>query len=553
MNASLPTIGPVIEVSSNSNSEKCFQIAASWLDTCVHDHIDCQDTASKPLPTRVIDVCLDGTREPFLLETSGQHDKYIALSYCWGDPNTETFLKTTAETLKDHKREIPFATFPKTLQDAVTITRRLKIPYLWIDALCIIQGDADDWAREAGKMCEVYSFAHLTVAMSSSPGSSSGCFRAQSFGSNTLKLSYKGMPVYVRKQLARDHNRSLIMLQGSIEEHVDPIRLRAWTLQENILSNRVLHFTSNELVWECNSWFGCECQYANEAIEDGDEISSRIVRRPKLEKEKTLQQLYAKWNEILSLFTERLLTVEEDRLPALSGLAKQFSFVLEEKAGKEIAYISGLWEGNFSEGLLWSTEDDFYLSSRDKKFKYRRPGKWRAPSWSWAAIEGPAIFRPLPKFQSRVKLLDWSVKARTLLDPFGQLTAGHVVLQGTIVHQIAICEDKDRSGSKESGTAGFANGKRYCVQEEDTVYVVQCDDIGSVLTDQKIYSCFLVGVIDWWGEFQRFFLVLKPSTLVIGAWERVGVSCLMVGINPFKRKCPLFDGTSAAEEIITLV
>ncbi|KAK1957247.1 HET-domain-containing protein, partial [Colletotrichum sublineola] len=52
---------------------------------------------------------------------------------------------------------------PDSLRDAVTITSHLGIQYFWIDALCIIQGDPDDWAREAGQMCEVYSNAVVTI------------------------------------------------------------------------------------------------------------------------------------------------------------------------------------------------------------------------------------------------------------------------------------------------------------------------------------------------------------------------------------------------------
>jgi hypothetical protein len=48
-------------------------------------------------------------------------------------------------------------------QDAVLVTRRLNIKYLWIDSLCIIQDSIEDWAREAARMGDIYRHAFLTL------------------------------------------------------------------------------------------------------------------------------------------------------------------------------------------------------------------------------------------------------------------------------------------------------------------------------------------------------------------------------------------------------
>jgi hypothetical protein len=46
------------------------------------------------------------------------------------------------------------------------VTRQLRIPYLWIDSLCITQleDNNEDWERELRKMETVFSAAYCTLA-----------------------------------------------------------------------------------------------------------------------------------------------------------------------------------------------------------------------------------------------------------------------------------------------------------------------------------------------------------------------------------------------------
>src|SRR5271170_8055968 len=85
-------------------------------------------------------------------------------------------LKSTRDTLKAHFAGIPWSSLPETFQDAITITRKLGIQYLWIDALCIVQDDLSDWEIESSKMASIYSHSFLTIAASHGRDSRSGCF-----------------------------------------------------------------------------------------------------------------------------------------------------------------------------------------------------------------------------------------------------------------------------------------------------------------------------------------------------------------------------------------
>lgn len=85
------------------------------------------------LPSRLIQLCDEGGLR--IVKTSaieGHEPKFAALSYVWGTNQTFILLSTTEEMLTTG-----FGTeqLPKTIEDAVTVTRRIGIKYIWVDAL----------------------------------------------------------------------------------------------------------------------------------------------------------------------------------------------------------------------------------------------------------------------------------------------------------------------------------------------------------------------------------------------------------------------------------
>lgn len=86
---------------------------------------------------------------------------------------------TTKATLEQRRSECHLAEMPQTFVDAITVAGHLGIRYLWIDSLCICQDDADDWARESARMCDIYSNAHLVIAANRSDNSAGGCFHVR--------------------------------------------------------------------------------------------------------------------------------------------------------------------------------------------------------------------------------------------------------------------------------------------------------------------------------------------------------------------------------------
>jgi hypothetical protein len=204
-----------------------------------------------------------------LLESRGLTGRYAVLSHCWDQDMS--LLKTTNDTLSSHLEGIHYSLPPKTFQDAVEITESLEISYLWIDSLCIIQGDAVDWKAEAGKMEDVYSNSLTTLAATGSSSSRGGCLfprrHATDYEVSIPHEVTKSQSERVRGPDGikfRYWSRSHMHIMG---EHLSttiggaPLLTRSWILQERLLSPIFLHFHEEELVWECQEGMSCECGF----------------------------------------------------------------------------------------------------------------------------------------------------------------------------------------------------------------------------------------------------------------------------------------------------
>ena len=143
------------------DSAQCFDQIVRWITGCKRLHPQCRQDKLVVLPTRVVDVnpTNDGL-QPFAVETKNSREKYIALSYMWGEALP---LTLTAASLDQFKSSIPWTKIPKTLQDAMIITHRLGLRYIWINALTITQDGPKDWEREATRKARVYGNAYLTI------------------------------------------------------------------------------------------------------------------------------------------------------------------------------------------------------------------------------------------------------------------------------------------------------------------------------------------------------------------------------------------------------
>jgi hypothetical protein len=180
--------------SFSTESDESWNFAKGCLSRCLENHPNCRprkEGSDRFYPTRVIDVvCGDNTDIVRLCERLEIHDDsdYVALSHCWGkapmitlcDPSLSMDGRENAIPIGEFKAGIPISRLPTTFRDAVTVTRRLGIRYVWIDAICIVQNSSQDWKTEAMTMHQVYGNAHCTLAATFSKDGNGGLFKERS-------------------------------------------------------------------------------------------------------------------------------------------------------------------------------------------------------------------------------------------------------------------------------------------------------------------------------------------------------------------------------------
>ena len=418
-------IGNAPLVPKDSGSEECLSLLQSWYLNCKESHTLCQSMTQSVLPTRVIDVGSNLTimADVSLAETKGAQGDYMALSYCWGDPEVHRALKTMHSNIDQLKQKIVFNSLPLILQHAVALARRLDFRYIWIDALCIIQDDENDWQAEAATMCDVYSRAAITVVACRSDGSSGGIFGVQKY-SNCTQIPYRQTFVNVSKDHGRDHEHNVLLQERS---DLDPVHARAWALQEAILSTRAIFFTSQEMRWECNTCRHCQCgklsKYYPAAL-DPEEVQYELYRTWRLNDffpATSVEEAYTQWFMMYTTYSQRIVRNDRDRLVALGGLARRFAEIMEAKFGRAEQYLAGIWRGSLPSGLLWHIE--YRGLSPIQNRRHERPRVWRAPTWTLASMEADVsryFFRDL---QTKIQVLDASTDLAGS-DPFGEVKAG---------------------------------------------------------------------------------------------------------------------------------
>jgi hypothetical protein len=327
----------------------------------------------------------------YLVVTNNESAPYIALSHCWGGICQ---TRTTTFTLGSHKNGIPVSNLSKTVQDAVSVTRRLGIRFLWVDSLCILQDDERDWLQEAGQMASVYEWAYCVIAATGSMDGAGGCFRP--------RQSHDLVQVPCHPQ----HGASRYMYFGVADENAvprmfqGPLNARAWVLQEHIFARRTIHFASDQTYWECDKIFvGEDGRDARNDVDFawlptrsllccilGDFLGPE--RMPHLVHDSP-QEVFTKgdffsfWAGIIKFYTRCGLTKSSDKLPGLLSLSTE----LHKLTGDE--YHEGHWlttpfsSYSFASSLLWRAA---------KESSLQKPSSYRAPSWSWAALDGPVEF-----------------------------------------------------------------------------------------------------------------------------------------------------------------
>ncbi|KAI9742117.1 MAG: hypothetical protein M1834_000507 [Cirrosporium novae-zelandiae] len=297
----------------------------------------------------LIDVGSESDNSCALVEGASSPGEYITLSYCWGKDQPLCTLKAN---VKEHMTGILLHKMPKTLREAVLVTRKLGLRYLWIDALCIVQDDSEEWRRAALQMGNIYQNSFCTIAAAGSASSRDGLFIPRHDIDAPVAIPYVPGPNQVAKGefyiYPARHTFPKCVQETTWNK-------RGWVLQERILSRRIILFAEGQTFFECQR-------------------SSQGEDRVPL----TVYGADWDWCLLVEDYTQRALTQPGDKLYALAGLAENMA----RQRGKQ--YSNGIWCENLHLYILWCSKQGIM----------ERPLSRRAPSWSWAALDGPIFWEP---------------------------------------------------------------------------------------------------------------------------------------------------------------
>ncbi|KAH8776294.1 heterokaryon incompatibility protein-domain-containing protein [Diaporthe sp. PMI_573] len=346
--------------------------AKEWLRVCQSEHATCQCRGSGVKPTRLIDI--SDRDHPKLMCISGASEEgrsYAALSYVWGAGQTYV-LKTS--TLQDMQQGLKRERLPQTIKDAISVALQLDLGYLWVDAICIIQDDALDKARELPMMGDIYRNSTVTIVAASASSCTEGFLQHPA----PIDFFVHPFPVPLTTGQGQQNADLHLGYRSFYKASADPINSRAWTLQERILSTRCLVFASSGVMWVCG-----ESQ-----INPGGPPNAPPPFMGSLDNfSKGDAEAIARdqWHWIMGEYTARQLTFAGDKLPAISAVAAEVA----RRTGW--TYLAGLWKENLFSELHWKYEEPGLTACPRKSDKARAAG-YIAPSWSRASVaEGIAM------------------------------------------------------------------------------------------------------------------------------------------------------------------
>ena len=376
---------------------------------CTNHHALCRPSQVGTLPSRIMELRSGVDDMIFPIVSNGRQGNYTALSYCWGGPQEIVATKDSWEKLMEG---IPLQVLPKTIQDAVFVTRRLGHQYLWVDSLCILQDSEQDWLSEASKMADIYGNACVTISAAGGSDCNAGCFMKGRAGTGQeVDQLVLGLP-------NGDTGTIYLQVNNYYEPINDPLNKRGWALQERLLSPRFLIYSAGKVFWQCQTKSGRGIGSARLPNYFFDNLLTNGHKRElHSPSPKTDETLFTLWAQIALDYSRRDLTYESDALPALSGLARR----LQDITGYE--YLAGVWRESLCKWLMWHTGN--YIKSR--------PLTYLAPTWSWLSFRVP-IFLVHSRFNSnssRIKVFD----AITILagpDKMGPVLAGKITLRGQV-------------------------------------------------------------------------------------------------------------------------
>lgn len=339
--------------------------------------------------------------------------QYVALSYCWGGDQA---VKLKDNLVQPWQKDVPYSQLPQTIKDAVRVTMDLGLHCLWIDALCIIQDSDQDKAEQISRMADIYEQAHMTISAARATGAPEGFLHSRYIpGERGFRMPFTcedGQP------------SAVILWQGREPDAWEPIDKRSWCLQESILSPRVLEYGTHNIRWHCarsradsaqlrfDGWVGRSKTFAQLSM--SHPLTASIDWTSLHEAYKFVEV----WQTLVSHYTRRGLGWYQDKLLAISAIARKMSLVAGGKT-----YIAGLWVEHLGELLLWHPNH-----GPDAKEQASRHAAYVAPSWSWGSFSGEIDFSH-GSAMHLLQVVGYKVTTQIPSDEFSAVTDGRLEIE----------------------------------------------------------------------------------------------------------------------------
>lgn len=402
--------GRPIHFLSHAGSEASFATLKRWFYSCVHE--DCNDSnethtslpenfpdldtlgvTTNPLPSRLIEISPDPTKRPKLVLTDGLSGFYAILSHPWGGGIE---VKLTTMNYTQYLEGIEISALPANFVDCFEIARQMGFRYIWIDALCIIQGDGSDFLTESPEMGRYYYNSTLMISATAAESTHSGILKDRSLPRSPV----------MGKAYLRRYTNTLIKLESQF------LTTRAWAAQERVLAPRIVHYLDNQMLWECKHGHLAESKLGVKVTWQDDigkkwawsllnpsppsyiEATNNIfpgtttfgISLPN-DSATALMRKNA-WDIFLADYCRRKLTVKDDKLYAVAGLATSLN------DGSLGEYLAGLWEQDLGRNLSWIPQHRRVVTHASCELKDLKEHmtdnsapesvQYIAPSWSWA-------------------------------------------------------------------------------------------------------------------------------------------------------------------------